>query len=74
MAACQPTHAQLTHRYRGQAPSHTDLTINNNQFDLQTQSTVGGGLLPMAACQPTHAKLNHRYRGQAPSHIAFTST
>ncbi len=82
MAVYQPAYWPLTHRYRGQAPSHTGCA---NQLRLggagksgprpwhtskvRNRSNVGGGLPPMAVYQPAYWPLTHRYRGQAPSHI-----
>ncbi len=86
MAVYQPAYWQLTHRYRGQAPSHIGYANRPEvkrrgqiwpqaltHLTLDIDQTVGGGLPPMAVDQSACWQLTHRYREQAPSHIGYAN-
>ena len=83
IAVGQPAYLSLTHRHRGQAPSHSLIGRVSARYrsgskpaDQRRQDTalsnthnpVGGGLPPIAVEQPAFLSLTHRHRGQAPSH------
>jgi len=82
MGPAQSIPGLLTHRYRGQAPSHPGYhwpldgckTWRPSRGPLcssQRRQTCGGGLLPMGPAQSIPGLLTHCYRGQAPSHLGY---
>ena len=82
MGPAQSIPVLLTHRHRGQAPSHsgyrwpldgckTWLPSRGPLCSSQRRQTCGRGLPPMGPAQSIPVLLTHCYRGQAPSHLGY---
>jgi len=82
MGPAQAIPARLTHRHRGQAPSHpgshwpldgcnTWRPSRGPLCSSERRQTCGGGLPTMGLAQSIPGLLTHCYRGQAPSHLGY---